>query len=229
MRVVLAGLLLVSCSSKDPAPSASATAPAATSAVAAPAPSLSARPPVDDLDVAPLQKALKCAAGAKSGPCKILEAIGSCGAWEGVSPAGEAKYLGRSWDLKDGKPTEGYAVLRSRNVPLAEAMGGIPARIGIEKVPDDLPSMLGIKKAVQAFERHDVTQKGNAGLAWVKDKKDFSESPAFATTKKGVLVQSDDVAYVCKGSAQELFYARPKAASGGKGDGLYAELWPVTW
>lgn len=227
MRIALV-LLLVSCSSKDPASAASASAPATTAAPAATV-APSARPPADHLDTAPLEQALKCPAGAKTGACKVLQAVASCGAWEGTSPGGEAKWLGRAWEVKDGKEREVYAVLRSRTVPLDEANGGIPARIGLDLVPDDLPSMLGIKKAVQAFERHDVTQKGNAGLAWVKDKKDFTESPAFATVKKGVLVQSDDVAFVCKGSSQELFFAKPKGASGKKGDGLYAELWPVSW
>ncbi|NUO47729.1 MAG: hypothetical protein HOV80_02610 [Polyangiaceae bacterium] len=187
------------------------------------------RPPADHLDVAPLEQALKCPADAKSGACKVLQAVAKCGAWEGTSPGGEAKWLGRAWEVKDGKTREAFAVLRSRTVPLDQANGGIPARIGLDLVPDDLPSILGIKKAVQAFERHDVTQKGNAGLAWVKDKKDFNESPAFATSKKGVLVQSETLAYVCQGSSQELFVAKPRGADAKKGDGLYAELWPVSW
>jgi hypothetical protein len=229
MRYCAVILLAMSCSSKDPAPAASASAKAATATAPTAPPVASARPPADHLDVAPLEQALKCPAGAKSGACKVLQSVGSCGAWAGTSPGGEAKWLGRAWEVKDGKTRETYAVLRSRTVPLDQANGGIPARIGVDLVPDDLPSILGIKKAVMAFERHDVTQKGNAGLAWVKDKKDFSESPAFATTKKGVLVQSDDVAYVCQGTSQELFVAKPKGAGAKKGDGLYAELWPVSW
>lgn len=227
MRTVVFALVLVACSSKEQAPAASSSAPVTAQAPTASTPA--ARPPADHLDVEPLKKALKCPAEPKSGPCKILEAVAACGPWEGTSPGGEAKWLGHAWDVKDGKQKEGYAVLRSRTVPLDQAMGGLPARIGFDLVPDDLPSILGIKKAVAAFERHDVTQKGNAGLAWVKDKKDFSESPAFATVKKGVLVQSDDVAFVCQGKSQELYYARPRAGGGARGEGVYAELFPVSW
>jgi len=222
----LAAVVLVACSSKDQPAPASAAPAASTPAPVASVPAQ--RPPVDHLDTAPLLVALKCPADAKTGPCKVLQAVAACGAWEGTSPAGEAKWLGRSWEVQGAKQKEGYAVLRSRTVPLDQANGGIPARIGVDLVPDDLPSLLGIKKAVSAFERHDVTQKGNAGLAWVKDKSDFDEAPAFATDKKGVFIQSDDAAYACKGASQELFYVRLKAAAA-KGDGLYAELWPVTW
>ncbi|MBL9027384.1 MAG: hypothetical protein JNL21_34655 [Myxococcales bacterium] len=229
MRHLALALVLVACSSKDPAPSASSSSKPASAPPPTATSASEPRPPADHLDVEPIKKALKCPAESKSGPCKILDAVATCGPWEGTSPGGEAKWLGHSWDVKDGKQKDGYAVLRSRTVPLDQASGGIPARIGFDQVPEDLPSMLGIQKAVSAFERHDVAQKGNAGLAWVKDKKDFSEAPAFATTKKGVLVQSDDFAYVCQGKSQELFYARPRAGGAAKGDGVYAELWPVSW
>ncbi len=230
MRVILLGaaLLSVACSSKDPA-ATSASARASAAPPPPPASAAPARPPADDLDPEPLKKALKCAAGAKTGPCKVLEAVASCGPWDAAPPSGDGRWLGRSWEVRDGKHAERYVLVRSRAVPQSEVPGGLTAKIAVEIVPEDLPSLLGVKKAIAAYERHDVPQKGNAGVAWAKEKKDFSEDIAFATAKKHVVVQSTDPAFLCLGATQTLYLVRPKGTGKNLGDGLYAELWAINW
>jgi hypothetical protein len=222
--------LAPACSSKDPGAAPSSSAPAATSAPASAASSSAPpRAPPQDLDLEPLNKAHKCAPKVKSGPCRVLEAVASCSGWEGIAPSGDGRWIGRAWEAKDGKVKEGFAALRSRSVPQSEVPGGVPAKLGLALVPDDLPARLGVEKAVAAYERHDVPLKGNAGVAWLKDKADFPEDVALQTASKHVVVLSEPQAFVCKGKSQELYVVRPAAGGSAKGDGLFAELWAASW
>jgi hypothetical protein len=49
------------------------------------------------------------------------------------------------------------------------------------------------------------------------------------TTTGKVLVLDDAHAMLCEGDNQRLFLVHPAGPTGKKGDGLYAELWPVSW
>jgi hypothetical protein len=222
---------LLACSSAgDGAASGSAVASATPPPSAKPSASAApARPPPDDLDAARLDKALGCGGAAKTGPCKVVAALADCKEWDGIAPSGDGRWLGRGYLVEDGKTTEMLSIVRSRSVPTSDvAAGQIPARFALAKMTSDAREYDAANKAIRALERHDVPQKGNIGITYVKDLKDFNEVSGMHTVRKHVVILGEPHAFVCKGPSQQLFMVQPRAEAQ-KGEGLYAELWPAAW
>ena len=205
---------------------AASPAPTQTASAAEPAP-----PPPDDLKVAELQKALKCPAEPKSGPCKVLVAFAACKEWNAVSPAGDARYLGRAFIVEGAKTTEQITVVRSKRVPTSEiAAGQLPVKIAITDIPKEEGAAFDqAERAIRAFERNDVPPRSNPTLEYIKKRSEWSDAHASRTVSGQVFVSTAGGAYLCQGPRQQLVVVQRSGRVGADGDGLFAELWATTW
>jgi hypothetical protein len=223
---------LVACSDK-PAPGASASASSTASAPPAPTAPAAPRALPDDLPLDPLREALGCAKvdpEKAQGPCRVLGLAGTCKPWPGTTQGGDGRYLGRATLVEGTKREARLVILRTRTVPLADVgPGELNAKLAIALVAKDDAQLGNAERAIKAYERFDVPPKANPAVAWVKSYADFEELPAMRTTTGKVLVLDDAHAMVCEGEQQRLVLVHPAGPAAKKGDGLYAELWPVSW
>lgn len=204
-----------------PPPAASSAPPALDTVAAAPA----------DLDIKGLQKQLACPADPKSGPCAILAAFASCTQWSASTPSGDGRWIGRAHRVESGKTTEEFAVFRARRVPANEVgPGQLPLKIGIDTIAkSEGAAWEQAEKAIKPFSRHDVPPKGNAAVEYLKRKDNWPEGFTLRTAGGQVYVVLEGGAFVCQGQHQQLLVVHRAATRGGKGDGLYAEVWPSSW
>jgi hypothetical protein len=217
-------------------PTGQNAAPPGTSATptASSAPSQAAEPPPpapDDLDIAALKKTLQCAADAKSGACAIVNAFSSCRPFQAVVPSGDGRWIGKGYIVEGPKTTESFTIVRSRRVPTAEVgPGQLPTRIGITDIPkDEGPAFEQAEKLIRILSHHDVPPKSNAALEHVKKRETWPESFAMKTVSGQVYVASQGGAFICQGQKQQLFLVQRADTRKSSGDGLYAELWAISW
>jgi hypothetical protein len=226
-------LAVLACTSGKPSDGAStASAPASAPPVASSAaPAVPAAPPPDDLDVGELQKALKCAADAKSGPCALLAKIADCKPWGASVPSGDGRWLGRAFVVDAGKATDGFAVLRLKQVPLVDVgPGQLPVKIGFAQLTkDDGAAFDQADRAIRSYERGDVPQKSNAALEHLKQRATWPDAYAVRTVKGNVYGIAQGGLFACQGPRQQLIVVQRAATRGSGGDGLYAELWATSW
>lgn len=232
--VALASLaaLTVACSDQ-PAPGAQASASATASVPPAPTAPAAPRALPDDLPLEPLREALACAKvepDKAKGLCRVLALAGTCKPWSGLAQSGEGRYLGRAYTVEGPKREERLVIVRTRTVPLVDVgPGELNAKLAISLVEKSDPQLGNADRAIKAYERFDVPPKANPAVAWVKAYASFEDLPAMRTTTGKVLVLDDSHAMLCEGDNQRLFLVHPAGPTGKKGDGVYAELWPVSW
>jgi hypothetical protein len=232
VALVCSAALLAGCSDQA-APGAQASATA--TATAAPSPTAPAAPRAlpDDLPLDPLREALACAKvepDKAKGLCRVLALAGTCKPWAGLAQSGEGRYLGRAYTVEGPKREERLVIVRTRTVPLVDVgPGELNAKLAISLVPKDDAQLGNADRAIKAYERFDVPPKANPAVAWVKAYDSFEDLPAMRTTTGKVLVLDDSHAMLCEGDNQRLFLVHPAGPTGKKGDGVYAELWPVSW
>jgi hypothetical protein len=226
---------LVACdqvgSTSGPAPQAS-TVPPLPSAVSTAPPALDtvATAP-EDLDVKGLQKQLVCPADPKSGPCSVLAAFTSCTQWSATTPSGDGRWIGRGYRVEGGKTTEEFTVFRARRMPQNEVgPGQLPLKVGIaELAKSEGAAWEQAERAIKAFSHHDVPPRGNAAVEYLKRKENWPEGFVLRTAGGQAYVVLEGGAFVCQGTHQQLIVVHRAATRGGKGDGLYAEVWPSSW
>jgi hypothetical protein len=208
------------------APAESAAAPSAPVAAA----SAPAAAPAGDLDVAALEKALGCK-GESDGPCGVLATYAGCDPWDGSTPSGDGRWMGKGWSRSGGKTEPQITLLRARRVAADEVgPGQVPARIGFARLDAEHPATEHAEKAILALSRHDVPGERNQGIEYVTSLERW-DAEAFATpTAKGhVFALAKGGGFLCQGPKQQLVLVLRSDARGAAGDGLYAELWPTTW
>jgi hypothetical protein len=229
--------LLSACEDKPKVTTAAASAAASTEqpeAAAEPTPS----PP--DLDLAALRSKLGCAVqkGKKpqkggKGSCRLLEGFESAKRWDGRTPSGVGKYIGRGFHVLKGVETEEMFVLRVKTVPTAEVgPGEMPIKVGFDPLPDE--HKLHGNKLVIALASGGVAGKRNQTLPYVEayepKKKEWG-----AVTTKGASVElfgelSDDDIFVRKEGTKKLYFLRvAKGRTAADGDGTYAEFYLASW
>jgi hypothetical protein len=208
------------------APTTSAAAPGSSTTTAA------SEPPVtpDGLDVAALEKTLKCAAKAK-GACAVLAEFRDCVEWNPVTQSGDGRWLGNAYTVEKGAASEDFALLRSRGVPLSEVgPGQLSAKIGIGSIPDELSAeRLHAPKAIRAYARGDVPQPTNAAIRYLKERRDWPEAFVMRAKDNQVYVAMGGGAHLCAKGDQRLLMVQRAGDREHRSDGIYAELWPVTW
>ncbi|MBI4956604.1 MAG: hypothetical protein HY908_31595 [Myxococcales bacterium] len=221
-------LLGAACDSEPAKPTRSGTTSTATGRTTSPPTTEQPVPAAPEaLDVAKLEQALKC--GGKSDVCALLARFKACKDWNPVTPGGDGRWLGRAYVVRQGAVTNDFAALRARTVPQSDVgPGQLPTRIGILAMPEG-PTRTQAQKAIDAFLRADVPGSSNDAVRWVKEQGDWPEAYAMRAKNAQVFVAVDNGAFVCEGDGRRLYLARLAASRDGSADGLYAELWPVSW
>jgi hypothetical protein len=225
--------LLVNLSACDdkPTPTAgSATATAATSAAPKPSASAKALPPPAALDVAKLKASLKCGKGGH-GPCEVLQEFEDCRAFDPVTQSGDGRWLGQGSIVKKGAFVDELTLLRSRRVPLSEVgPGQLPAKIASGVIPNDrVAERRHAEAAIRAMRRGDVAKQTNAAMDYIKQRDDWQEAFSMKAADNQVYVAAAGGGYLCAKDKQRLLFVSLSGDREHPADGVYAEMWPVTW
>jgi hypothetical protein len=183
--------------------------------------------------VASLQKALKCPAAVKigAGPCGVLAGFAACSTFSATIPGGDGRWMGRGYAVEHGKQTDQFTLLRLLKVPAAEVgPGQLPIKIAIADIPKDQDAAHNqAERAIRAFERQDVPNRGNTAVEYVKARSSWTGAAATRTKGGQVYVITAGGAFICQGSRQQLFMIDRDKLGTATGDGLYAELWATSW
>jgi hypothetical protein len=212
-------------------PSASIAPSPSASSARAPASAMPDLATPEPLDVATLQKTLKCSPKSEGGPCRVLNDFKGCQPQKLVTPSGDGRWMGYGYVVRAGAFTDEFTLLRSHAVPSADVgKTQIAAKIGLGRIPDDEEvARRQAEKAVAALARNDVPKVGNAAIAYIKELKEWSEAYAVTAQDNQIYVAASDGYYLCAVSAQRLLLVQRVTAPKSPGDGLYAELYPVSW
>ena len=228
------GAALLGCSKDEAQPGAAASATAAGSGAPSARPAATAAPDLptpDPLDVPSLQKTLKCSPKSEGGPCRVLNDFKACQTARIVTPSGDGRWLGNGYVVRSGAFTEELTLLRSRSVPSGEVgKTQIAAKVGLGRIPEEEEvARRQAEKAVSALARGDVPKVNNAGVAYIKELKEWSEAYAVTAQDNQIYVAASDGYYLCAVNAQRLLLVQRVTAPKSAGDGLYADLYPVSW
>jgi len=217
--------------------------PEASAALSAVQPEAAPAEPVEspaDLDLAELRSKLGCTVRKGKKPqkggkdsCRILEGFESAGRWDGKTPSGVGRYIGRGYQVAKGVETEVMMVLRAKTVPTAKVgPGEMPIKVGFDPLPDE-HKLHGLK-LVTALASGGVAGKRNQTLPYVEayapKKKQWG-----AVTTKGPSVQlfgelDDDTIFVRKQGSKKLYFLRiAQGRTVTDGDGTYAEFYLAAW
>jgi hypothetical protein len=185
----------------------------------------------EDLDIKGLQKQLACPADPKNSPCSILAAFSSCTQWSATTPSGDGRWIGRGYRVEGGKTTDEFVIFRARRVPQNEvAPGQLPLKVGIADIAKaEGAAWEQADRAIKAFSHHDVPPRGNAAVEFLKRKENWPEGYVVRTAGGQAYVVLEGGAFVCQGTHQQLLLVHRAASRSGKGDGVYAEVWPSSW
>ena len=235
VSAVALGAALPGCSQdqgrQNAAPSASVGASPSRPSARATASAVPDLPTPEPLDVASLQKALKCSAKSEGGPCRVLNDFKACQPQKMLTPSGDGRWMGYGYVVRAGAFTDEFTLLRSRAVPSAEVgKTQIAAKIGLARIPEEEEVVhRQAEKSVAALARNDVPKVGNAAITYIKELKEWSEAYAVNAQDNQVYAAAADGFYLCAVSGQRLLLVQRVTSSKSQGDGLYAELWPVSW
>src|SRR5262249_52112000 len=85
------------------------------------------------------------------------------------------------------------------------------------------------ERAIRALERHDTVPKSNPTLDDLKKRTDWSEVSGTQTRGGELYVVTTGGGFLCRTSTDNLFVVRRASAHGGSADGVYSQLWAVSW
>lgn len=231
--VALASLGSVACRAKPApgaAPSASVAAPAASEPPTAP--TRAAQPAPEDLDLATARAELGCenkgkAKGRES--CRILEEFASAERWEAKMPSGEGRWFGHAFVVTKGVETREFLLVRARRVPTAQVgPSDLPLMFGTGGLPEDRNEHA--EKLIRALKDGGTGKKTNLARMYLADFKPKEELGVIATKGASVQLISEEDTFVRRAGVKKLILVK---LAGGvdaeKGDGVYAEVWSVSW
>ena len=158
----------------------------------------------------------------------MLSAFSTAGEWKWRTPAGEGRWVGNAYTVDDGKETEGFLLLWVEQVPTATVGAGmLPLRVGTGALDEELGRERW--KLVHAVASNSAVSRRNrahpVAVAFVPQvkhgaQKSTGKSIAWFASPKGYLRQN----------GRKVLLVSPSTQPGhAKGEGLYAELWPVSW
>jgi hypothetical protein len=199
------------------APSATVTAPPAPTSASA------------DIDVAPLQKQLKCGGTVHKDVCRVLDEFAKAEKWQRQIPSGEGRWAGNAYQIAKGADRTELILLSARQVPTNQTSpGDLPLRVGTGPMPDD--KQTAGAKLSSALSRGDTVPRNNPALAFAKTWVSGREYSVVPTTGPSVRLVAEQETYVRQGAAQKVIVVQPHAGTQtSAGDGMYAEVWPISW
>jgi hypothetical protein len=217
----------------ESAPSGSASAATPTTPEAAP--DAAQKPPAPtrsprDMDVAELQQKLGCKQRRVKGACEVLAAFAKAERWDGKTPSGDGRWIGRFYTVEQGEETAELRAIRAHQVPLAKVgPHELPLMVGTAEIPDRFLPF--VKKMAARVERGRKARRRSHAYKFMADFKPEQEWGAINTEGVSVLLLfTDQPVYLRKRERKELFWVSPAERGSAKpGDGTYAKLWMVVW
>lgn len=229
--VALGSLAAAACKEKPPtaaAPSASVAAPAPSEPAAEPP--RAPQPPPEDLDLETARAELGCSEKVKGREsCRILEDFGAAERWEAKMPSGEGRWFGQAFVVTKGVESREFLLVRARRVPTAQVgPSDLPLMFGTGGLPEDRNEHA--EKLIRALKDGGTGKKTNLARMYLTDFKPKEELGVLATKGKSVQLISEEDTFVRRSGVKRLLLVK---LAGGvdaeKGDGVYAEVWSVSW
>jgi hypothetical protein len=188
----------------------------------------------DDLDVAKLQETLKCKGAAPKAACLGLAEFSAGRAWNLDTVRGQdARWFGQAWVLDKGVARSGYYFFVLKKVPTNEvAPGDLPVKVALRELDPTLgPENTHAPKLLRLLQHDDAIPKQNRTAEHVKTYAPASWDLATHTSASSTFVPSGEGIWVREGGSRNLLVVHLVAAATGAvpGDGVYANLYPVSW
>ncbi|MBI4699670.1 MAG: hypothetical protein HY744_00650, partial [Deltaproteobacteria bacterium] len=106
----------------------------------------------------------------------------------------------------------------------------LPVKVGLASVPDDeVAAKRHAERLIGALARDDVPKPGNEAVRYLKQLSAWSEAFALRAQQSQIYVAAAGGGHLCAASGRRLLFVERAASRKGPADGIYAELWPVTW
>ncbi len=229
--VALTFLVAPACKEKPTgatAPSASAAAPAPSEPAAAPP--RAPQPPPADLDLETTRAELGCEKKVKGREsCRILEDFAAAERWEAKMPSGEGRWFGHAYVVTKGVETREFLLLRARRVPTAQVgPSDLPLMFGTGGLPEDRNEHA--EKLIRALRDGGTGKKTNLARMYLTDFEPKEELGVIATKGKSVQLITEEDTFVRRSGVKRLLLVKlAGGADAEKGDGVFAEVWSVSW
>jgi hypothetical protein len=231
---ILVAALCLACGKAKPLVTASPIADAGgmrLGTVLVETPDAAALPPPPDLEIAYLESQLKCPNRATPNACRILKAFGQATRQVGQVPSGDGRWIGMGYRVEHGSEKAEAQMLSMTNVS-SNSVGptDLPIRIAMDPLPDE-KSKDG-RKVLRLLMRRDSLPSNSRTLTSVKAWRSGNGRIGMATTGLSVRLLAEEATFVRQANGNMVVIRQrtpPPGASPPGADGLYAELWPVTW
>ena len=148
-------------------------------------------------------------------------------------PSGDGRWIGRGYLVEGSNLREHVTLLRARRVGLNEVSNGqLGVRLALGEITkEDGVAFEQADRTVRALERHDRPPHGSATVELVRTLNKWTEVNAMQTSGRQVYALTSHGSFLlCQDSNQSvLLVERNIITKGSSADGLYAELWAVSW
>lgn len=186
-----------------------------------------------DLDLGALEKNLSCGRGSVKAACDVVEQFVKASHFDGKTPSGESRWLGRAQVVEGGKARTEYWALYLHTVPTARVgAGALPLMVGMAPIPTRAHSHASRVFGTLSRGKHRA-KSSDPILRMLEEFQPKDERALVQTT--GVSAQtieavSEDVAFLRQPELKKLLVIRPAlGGAANAGDGIYMEFWQTTW
>lgn len=224
------GLALTGCKEATPDRSQARKTDPEAPADAAPAPDSAAQPvrvAPKDLDVEALRSKLKCSRS-RSEACRVLAEFSNAKTFSWQTPAGEGRWVGHAYLVGKDEEAKDFMVLWVKQVPTATVDRDLlPIKLGTGMLPENL--LDNRWKLVHAMKTNSAVSRRNRAHPVAVEFVPTEQHGATRTEGASIGSFTSEKAFI-RQSGRAVYYVRPSSdPAASKGEGTYAELWPVSW
>ena len=142
--------------------------------------------------------------------------------------------MGKAYRIaRGGRERGSFVVVHAIGIPSASAgTADLPFKVGLDPLPRDKRKYA--RKLLRALSHSERVPESNRAYAFVKDHVSSNARLAMATDGVSARLLAEDAVFVRQSKVrQRLVIIGLKADASGAplqgADGIYAEVWPVTW
>jgi len=178
-----------------------------------------------------LERQLHCPSGRHPRACRILREFAAATHGIGQVPSGQGRWMGRAYRVNRGAEKADFVILAANNVP-ASSVGpsDLPLRVAMGSLPKD--KRRDARRLARAISHSEMPPRTNKALSFVQGWTSENGRIAMATGGPSVRLIAEEATCVCQAGQKALVIQMKPALPGvavAPGDGIYAELWAVTW